>query len=63
MKLEKGDKVRVSGYSSTAEDFDGEYGVVKGFGSDFQSKRFVIVTFKNGRHVCYKESQLKKIKK
>lgn len=62
-KLEKGDKVRVYGYSSRADDFEGEEGVIRDFGTDFCGKRFVVVTLNSGINVCYKESQLKKTKK
>lgn len=62
--LSVGERVKVSGYSSRADDYDSQIGIVKeirlgtGYGLGF-----IVVTMENGTNLCFKPSQLKKIKK
>src|SRR6185437_15209105 len=59
-----GDKVRISGYSSRADDYDGKIGIIKeirlGIGYGFG---YIVVNMSNGQNLCFKPSQLRKIKK
>lgn len=55
--LEIGMRVRVSGYSSRADDYDGMVGVIKELKEDY-----VVVTMWDNLNICFKPSQLKKIK-
>lgn len=54
--LSVGDRVRIRGYSSRADNYDGQIGVVKEI-----KERFVVVTVDNGQNLCLKSSQLRKL--